>query len=150
LTADIFRNSLPKAVGENRGRIRGLEASVPHGHYEIKMFDDETVNTDLPPFHTIMIPSDLNGYRLYDAAAYVTTVDSSDIEFQLVNLTQAAVDMLSTPVTIDTGDFTSYTSAVPRVIDQANAIVSTGDLIDMVFTGTTVSQGLGVVFQFSP
>ncbi len=95
------------------------------------------------------VPVELNGYNLVDADASVTTVSTSGTPtVQINNVTQAA-DMLSTTITIDANEFTSYTAATAPVIDTANDDVATGDIIridvDVAGTGT---KGLSVLLSF--
>lgn len=95
------------------------------------------------------IPNILNGHNLVDADAVVTTVSSSGTPtFQIHNLTQAA-DMLSTRITIDANENTSYTAAAPPVIDTGNDDVATGDILrfdcDVAGTGT---KGVFVILTF--
>lgn len=96
------------------------------------------------------ISDDMNGLRLVDADAMVTTVSSSGTPTVQLHNKTAGVDMLSTRITIDANEFTSYTAATPPVIDTANAGVSTGDRIrvdiDVAGTGT---KGLIVFVAFA-
>lgn len=96
------------------------------------------------------VSSDLNGLNLTDAQAFVTTVSSSGTPtVQIRNVTDS-FDMLSTRITIDASEFTSYTAAVPPVIDGAHDDVATGDLIavDIDVAGTG-AKGLGVILTFA-
>jgi hypothetical protein len=97
----------------------------------------------------IVIPSELNGYNLVDADAGVITVSSSGTPtVQIYNLTQTA-DMLSTLITIDANEYTSYTAATAPIIDTTNDDVATGDIlridIDAAGTGT---KGLIIILSF--
>lgn len=95
------------------------------------------------------ISPELNGYNLVDADAAVTTVSSSGTPtVQIHNVTQAA-DMLSTPITIDASEKTSYTAATPPVVDTGNDDVATGDelRIDVDVAGTG-AKGLTVILSF--
>jgi len=117
---------------------------------EIKIISDLTalLTGDLLTF---CIPSDFNGMNLIDADAYVTTVSSSGLPtVQIVNATQGSVNMLTTPITIDVGEKTSYTAVTPPVIDTANDDVATGDLVTItVPTNGTGAKGLGVILRFA-
>lgn len=99
------------------------------------------------------ITEDLDGCILSDADAFVTTVSSSGlVTVQLRNVTRA-VDMLSTKITIDANEFTSYTAATPAVIDDlgspARSIVFRGNLIAVdVDVAGTGAKGLGVMLVF--
>ena len=95
------------------------------------------------------IPAKLNGWNLIIAQAGLTTASSSGTPtIQIANVTQAA-DMLSTRITIDANELTSYTAAVPPVIDASNDDVATGDLIriDIDVAGTG-AKGLMIILGF--
>lgn len=98
-----------------------------------------------------LIDSSLNGLNLTGAQAYVTTVSSSGLPtVQIRNVTDG-VDMLSTRITIDVSEFSSYTALNAPVINGATDDVATGDRIaidvDVAGTGT---KGLGVILTFGP
>ena len=88
----------------------------------------------------VTIPSPLNSRKLQTAEAHVYTVGTggSITTVQLHNLTDA-VDMLSTPITIDLNEKDSSTAATPHVVGASNT-VTTGDVIridvDAVATNT--------------
>lgn len=95
------------------------------------------------------IPSTVGGKSLVSAKAYVTTPSSGGaITIQIHNVT-AAVDMLSTPLMIDEGEGDGTTAATPAVIDPANDLVATGQMlrIDCSAAGAGV-KGLIVELQF--
>lgn len=120
---------------------------------EIKCFPDSGVGSDVVTGDSravLVIPPDLNGADLISAHAWVSTVSSSGLPtVQIRNVTQAA-DMLSTRITIDVSEYTSYSALTPPVIDITNDDVATADLIavdiDVAGTGT---KGLGVVLTFA-
>lgn len=155
------RPSLQRLLFDYLERIRRLEAVPVRGHYQIKVFaDDNALDGNVPDSAKIVvvgdgkfifaIPDDLNLAFLWDCFAYVTTVGASVITIQLRNITQSQ-DMLSTRITIDGGEFTSYTG-VPHVINTSNAQVLEGDLIsiDIDTGGGGTAKGLGVGLEFSP
>jgi hypothetical protein len=96
------------------------------------------------------VPAQLNGYNLIAAHASVDIVSSSGTPiFQLHNVTDA-VDMLSTRITIDATEFTSYTATAAPVIDTTKDDVATGDRIraDVDGAGTGTKGGtIIMVFQ---
>jgi hypothetical protein len=117
---------------------------------ELKIVDDVTAVTTGDGKQIICIPFSMNGMNLTSAHAFVTTVSSSGTPtVQIRNVTDA-VDMLSTRITIDANEFTSYTAAIPPVIDTTKDDVATGDLlavdVDVAGTGT---KGLGVILAFA-
>jgi hypothetical protein len=58
--------------------------------------------------------------------------------------------MLTTKISIDASEFTSYTAAAAPVIDTGNDDVATGDLlaVDVDVAGTG-AKGLGVLLTFT-
>lgn len=134
-----------------RRHARGGSDPIPNpAQFDIKIFaDDGTLSTGDGKF-IFAIPSDLNGANLISAQAYVTTVSSSGTPtVQIRNVTDA-VDMLSTRITIDASEYTSYTAAAASVVDTAHDDVATGDriAIDVDVAGTG-AKGLGVILEFS-
>lgn len=119
---------------------------------QLKVFDDVTNILTGDGRLIFCVPSSLNGYNLVDAQAYVTSVSSSGLPtVQLRNINNGNSDMLSTRMTIDTTEFTSYTAATPRVINLAKDDVSTGQLIAIdVDVAGTGAKGLGVNLTFGP
>lgn len=116
---------------------------------EIKIFDDDTNLATGDGRAQFAVPSPYNGLNLIDADAFVTTVSSAGTPtVQIRNATQAA-DMLSTRITIDASEFTSFTAAAAPVIDAANDDVATGDIIAVdVDVAGTGAKGLGVILRW--
>lgn len=117
---------------------------------QFKIVADDTLVTTGDGKLIFLIDSSLNGLNLTGAQAYVTTVSSSGTPtVQIRNVTDA-VDMLSTRITVDVSEFSSYTAATPPVINGATDDVATGDRIaidvDVAGTGT---MGLGVILTFA-
>lgn len=134
----------------------GMKWAAPTGGsasktVQIKLMDDATILTTGDSKFIFAISTELNGMNLTTANAYVTTVSSSGTPtIQVRNLTNGNVDMLSTAITIDVSEFTSYTATTPAVIDTANDAVATGDLlaIDVDVAGTG-AKGLGIILTFA-
>jgi hypothetical protein len=127
----------------------GGEDSIPVV-LEIKVFPDDTTVTTGDGKFIFAVTEDLNGTNLVSAQAYVTTVSSSGTPtVQIRNITQAA-DMLTTKVTIDASEFTSYTAATRHVVDTSNDDVATGDRIAVdVDVAGTGAKGLGAILVFN-
>ena len=111
--------------------------------------DDETVVVGDGAGY-LHIPADLAGMDLvevHDEVKAAGTTGTSDV--QIRNVTQAA-DMLSTKLTIDSGETGSDTAATPAVIDTANDDVAVNDLIriDVDAVQTTPPEGLLVTLGF--
>lgn len=100
--------------------------------------------------HSIIIPSSLNGMDLVAAHARVFTAGTTGTtDIQIHNVTDA-VDILSTKITIDSTETTSYTAATAPAINTSNDSVATGDIlrVDIDAISTTAPKGLQVILEF--
>jgi hypothetical protein len=135
----------------NQTNISALDyiKNKPPRVYVIKVISDTTVLTTGDGKMKFPIPLELNGMKLVKAEAAITTVSSSGITTIAVYNYTDSVDMLSTLITIDVGEFTSYTALVPPVIDPTHDTVATGDIlgIDVDISGTGV-KGLTIILTF--
>ncbi len=87
----------------------------------------------------------LAGMNIVDVHAEVITAGTTGtLDIQLVNVTQAAADILSTKLTIDTGETGSDTAATPAVISATEDDLQLNDLIrvDVDAVHTTPAKGL--------
>lgn len=134
-------------------KARGGTDPIPGGRgiFEIKVFDDLTTVLAGDAAFTFEIPEDLDGALLVKTEAYVTTVSSSGVvQVQLHKLT-AAVDMLSTKISIDVGEKNSKDAGTQPVVNLANDDVAWGDHIRIdVDAAGTGAKGLGVILYFVP
>ena len=72
----------------------------------------------------VTVPSTLSGKGLQSAQAHVYTAGTGSLNtIQLHNLTDG-VDMLSTPITIDSGETDSSTAATPSVVSGSGAVTT--------------------------
>ena len=156
MTRPMGESSVATRMGRAQSAIRQLQrrpAVTSTAQFDIKIFADTTALATGDGKFVFAIPDDLDGTDLSAAAAYVTTNSSSGaVTVQIRNVSRS-VDMLSTRVTIDSGEPTSYTAATPSVVDTtgspANNSVSTGNLIAVdVDTAGTGAKGLGVILTF--
>jgi hypothetical protein len=100
--------------------------------------------------YRFFVPAQLNGYNLVVAhAAVVTAGTTNTTDIQLYNVTDS-VDMLSTKITIDSTEKTSYTAATAPVIDATHDDVATGDeiRIDVDAVSSTPAKGLCIILGF--
>lgn len=98
----------------------------------------------------IVIPAALNGMNLVSVHAKVITAGTTNTtDIQIANVTDS-VDMLSTKLTIDSGETGSDTAAAAAVIDTTKDDVATNDLlrIDVDAVSTTKAKGLIVTLGF--
>ena len=108
---------------------------------------DTAVADDLVHFH---VPASMNGMNLVSVHAEVITAGTTNTtDIQIANDTQGA-DMLSTKITIDSGETGSDTAAAAAVIDASEDDVATNDLIrvDVDAISTTAAKGLVVTLEF--
>lgn len=96
------------------------------------------------------ISKKINGMDLVDVHAEVITAGTTGTtDIQIRNVTDA-VDMLTTKITIDSGETGSDTAATPAVIDTANDDVAENDLlrIDIDAVQSTPPKGLIITLGF--
>ena len=92
------------------------------------------------------VPAEINGWDIVDVYAWVGTAGTTGTtDIQLHNVTSAA-DILTTKLTIDSGETDTSTAATPAVINTAEDDLATGDKIrvDLDAISTTAAKGLGV------
>lgn len=99
----------------------------------------------------IIMPPAVNGMNLVSVRAAVETAGTTGTtDIQVRNVTDS-VDMLSTKLTIDSGETSSQTAATAAVINTSNDDVATGDVlaIDIDAVSTTAPTGpLTVTLEF--
>lgn len=96
------------------------------------------------------VPAELNGMNLTGVAATVYTAGTTNTtDIQIRNKTDSA-DMLSTKITIDSGETDTSTAATAAVIDTTKDDVVTGDVlaIDIDAVSTTAAKGLYIELRF--
>jgi hypothetical protein len=101
--------------------------------------------------HYFDIPSQIDGMNLVEIAAFVITAGTTNtLDVQVHNLTTAQ-DMLSTVLTIDSGDTHSDDATIPAVIDTGQDGVSESDIIrvDVDALHDTPAKGLIVRLGFA-
>jgi hypothetical protein len=118
----------------------------------IQVIADATTLTTGDGKAYLFIPSDLNGWNLVDADACVTTVGTGATltTIQIHNLTDGN-DMLSTRITLDASEKTSFTAATQPVINTTYDDVATGDQLRIdvdAIANTTAPKGLSVILVF--
>ena len=116
---------------------------------QLKVCDDATALTTGDGKIIFMIPEEMNGMNLVKAHAMVSTASSSGTPtIQIRNVTDN-VDMLSTKITIDASEYTSYTAATAPVIDTTKDDVATGDRIAIdVDSAGSGAKGLTIFLAF--
>ena len=123
-----------------------------HGEkvFEITVFERATDVAMGDGKADIHIPSPFNGMNLVEVHAEVITAGTTGTtDIQIANVTQGA-DMLSTKLTIDSGETGSDQAATPAIIDAANDDVATNDMlrIDVDAVSTTSPKGLIITLVF--
>lgn len=120
------------------------------GQFNIKIVSDQEEGSAGDNQFIFEIPEDLDGWELVAVRAYVTTVGTTGTTVQLRNI-NAAVDMLTTSITIDTSEKSSRTAATAAVISATNQGVSDGDQVSIdVDAAGAGAKGLGVILNFFP
>lgn len=145
---EYYVNSVRKAriaIGTN-GQILQVVSGVPTwvegSRYWATQLNDASValavGDDAARFR---IPPALNGWKVTYVAASRKSGGTGVPAFQLRNVT-AGVDILSTKLTIDSGEVDSSTAATAAVINSSNATVSTNQTlawdVDVAGTNTLI------------
>jgi hypothetical protein len=97
-----------------------------------------------------VVPEELNGFNLVGIAARVITAGTTNsTTITIANVTDTT-EMVSTAMAIETGEYSTWTSAQPGTIDTAHDDVATGDLLkaNVDSVSTTVPKGLIVIMKF--
>ena len=131
-------------------RIRAIEALPYDGRFVCIIFTStEAVTTgdDAAGFF-LPVPDDLDELKLIEAHASVYTAGGSAVTIQIRNVTQA-VDMLTTPITIDAGEDNSYTAATPPVINPTVSELAAGDILVVDVDTDGGATGLVVILAIS-
>lgn len=125
-------------------------ANIGIRYVQITCFDyatDVAIGDGKGYFH---VPPALNGMNLvYVHAKVITAGTTNTTDIQIANVTDS-VDMLSTKLTIDSGETGSDTAATAAVIDTTKDDVATNDLlrIDVDAVSTTKPKGLIITLGF--
>jgi hypothetical protein len=116
--------------------------------FEVKVTDETTTLSVGDGKLVFMAPAPLNGMRLASVSGFVSTVSSSGtVSVQLRSIT-GSVDLLTTKVSIDANEYTSYSAATAPVV--GTVVMSTGDLIAVDVDGAgTGAKGLGLALQWT-
>ncbi len=100
---------------------------------------------------TFVVPNELGGMDLVDIEGFVKTAGTTGtLNMTLVNVTQASAEMLSTALTIDSGEKTTATAAAPAVIDTGQDDVAALDELQVNIDGvhTTPAKGFVLILSF--
>lgn len=154
----LYRVTDTTQIGQLGNRVDALERRRPvSGFYEIKVFaDDELVETGNGAF-IFAIPYDLNKAKLSSVNAFVTTAGTGATTIMIRNV--GVTDMLTTPITIDSGTLDAEDSATAAEIDLSYFFYGFPDTTSTVFyrdqiaidvdTVGTGAMGLGVMLGFN-
>lgn len=139
----VVDNGTAKYVTKRNLQVRYVEV-------RLVAFDVDCATGDKQGGWHFHIPPDLNGLDLVYAHAEVDTAGTTNtMDLEIYNITQTQ-DMLSTTMTIDTGETGSDTAATPYVIHATQKDVATNDLIrwDCDAVHTTEAKGLVCTLGF--
>lgn len=139
----VGRASVGSVITNLGTRVSAIEANPVIAMYEIKICaDDDAVATGDGLFQW-SIPQDLNGKRVLSAEAYVTTAGSSATVVQVRKV--GGSDMLSVPITIDSGDLHSEDSSTRSTVSAGDDVFVKDILSIDVDSAGTGAMGLGVM-----
>jgi hypothetical protein len=152
MTQPVNEPTIPRSIAYGAWRTSQLERRPPPlsagGRFVGIIFPSTTTLTvgNNAGGWFLVIPEDLGGSTLASCAAGVYTPGTGEL-IQVRNVTQA-VDMLTTRISIDNAENTSYTAAAPPVIDPANSTVATGDIIVVDVDTAGGAVGLDIILAF--
>lgn len=134
-----------------RTDVNNLQAVKSRALPEIILLDTETPLTVVNGvgFIRFVVPAWMDSWRIISAHAAVYTASSSGLPtVQVHNLTKA-LNILSTPITINVGQLNSFTATTQPVINTSNRTVNTGDQLrfDCTVAGTG-TRGLVIMLIF--
>lgn len=140
-----------KPLSDIKDKLQDIADSVPTTRvvtFEVFKAGVNTATGDGKYFFEV--PADLNSMNLTGVRAWVGSAGTTGTtDIQIHNLTDAS-DMLSTKITIDSGETSSATAAAAAVIDTAEDDVATLDMIriDVDAVASTPATGLYVALEF--
>lgn len=148
------RQNLRELLRDLVTRVRRLEAIPPRAKFEIKLFADAawpdavSITTTGDGRFIWEIEDKLDGAYLLELGLWCTTVGTGATVCQVRNETTTH-DMLSTPVTIESGERSSRTAVTQPVINPLYQQVSAGDFLSIdVDTASDAQKGLGIWLTF--
>jgi hypothetical protein len=115
-----------------------LKAAADTRQMIVKVQPDDTTLAAGTATFTLTVPEILNGWNLSAIAGACTTPGTAGTASWM--LRNGTINMLSTPITIDANEYSSYTAAAAPVIDTSNDGVATGNILK--FVTTTVTTGM--------
>lgn len=149
----LKRTSIYTAQKSDETRLNMLERRIPNPltFIHVKSVSDTTTMTVGDDKRRWTVIDELDGQFLRSAHITVTTASSSGIVTVQIHNIQDAADLLSTKVTIDANERTSYTAVTDQVVNTLVNQVAVGDVlrIDVDVAGTG-AKGLEVIFEFGP
>lgn len=158
-SAPITYNSGTQTVGITIGTTSGTVAAGDDSRItrkDIQILVTDPLGSDLSigdgkAYFTV--PLSMNGLNIISANASVSTVSSSGTPtIQIARIRSGTpIDVLSTAVTIDVSEYSSYTADVPAVVNTSNDDLVTGDFlrVDLDVAGTG-AKGLNVNITVGP
>lgn len=138
-------------LGDGGEASAAEEAILGTRSMQVVVFDFTTdVATGDGKFY-VVTPPEIDGMNLTEVFARVITAGTTGTTDIQVHNVSTANDMLSTVVTIDSGEVSSATAATPPVIDTDNDGVLENDLlrIDVDAVSTTAPEGLIINLRFA-
>lgn len=165
-TTEEAQDAAAAAIVTNATHVGGLTAAYNDASNAINLTVARSVTINCCPVGTTIsvgdgkayleIPASLNGLNLTGVAMTTLVASTSGIPTIQIARGRASgagahsyVDMLTTKLTVDQGEYRSSTAATAAVIDTANDDVLTGDIIriDCDVAGTS-TQGVLVTLSF--
>lgn len=151
-----YLTATPGGTGELQDQIDDILSALDAVYYDQRGFEiillsnlDALTTGNRKGEVDFTVPALINGWDLIDADAFVMTPSTSGTPtFNIYNVTDS-VNMLSTGITVDINEYSSYSAASQPVIDTAHDDVATGDRLrfDCSVAGTG-TKGYGIIMIF--
>lgn len=139
-------HGLNRQTGDGRYAVKQQARAVSVEVFKFESGDHEAVVTG-DGKASVFIPACINGWNLSRVFARVGSAPSGGaLSIQLNN---GSHDMLSTPLTIDSGEYSSATAASPAVINPSYDNVSTDGYIRIDIDAANGADGLIVILEFT-
>jgi len=140
-TFRYFSNGAWRSAGSGGGGGGGGTLEL----FPVKVYGETVTLTTGTGKAIIMVPAEFDGWHLSSVEAFVSTVSSSGKPTIMLKNLATGLNMLSVALTIDVGEKNSYEALTPHVVNGANAVVATGQLLSIdITTAGTGAKGLGV------
>lgn len=157
MTQPVQEQLQQRAISALDYRVRQLARRPPltslgTAIYEIKVFEDTTDIATGDDKFVWEIPEDLDGATIVKVEAYISTAGGSttQVDIRLSDPCDIGASILTTKISIDTGECNSSLAATQPVVADATDVVHGDHLHIDVDAAGSGAKGLGVIVALAP